>query len=138
MRFRQQILGRCVALIFALTLPFASHVYAQVTTGDINFRVIDTQGQVVSGATVIVTNKGTGQTRTGTTNEAGELIISQLQPGTYDVSVEAKNFSKSVLRDYQLNVGSKQTLAIELKPGEVPATVECRRRACSSKPPNLK
>ena len=82
----QQVLGRCVALIFALTIPFASQLYAQVTTGDINIRVTDSQGQVVSGATVTVTNKGTGQARTATTNDAGELIISQLQPGIYDIS----------------------------------------------------
>lgn len=111
-------------LVLTVTTLFFIPVQAQVTTGDITGRVVDTQGQVVPGATVTATNTGTRQSRSATTNSQGEFIITQLPPGKYDVSVEAPTFSKSLLRDYELNVGSKQTLNIELKPGEVTATVE--------------
>jgi hypothetical protein len=124
MRLELRILWQSLALAFALIIVFPSPAYAQVTTGDIVIRVTDTQGQVVPNASVTVTNKGTGQTRTATTESSGEATLTQLPPGRYEITVEAASFSKSLLRDYELNVGSKQTLNIELKPGELTATVE--------------
>jgi len=99
-------------------------VCAQVTTADLTGRVLDTQGRVVTGATVTATNKGTGQTRTATTNDSGDYTITQLPPGKYDVTVEAPNFSKALAQDFELNVGAKVTQNFELKPGEVSATVQ--------------
>jgi Carboxypeptidase regulatory-like domain/TonB dependent receptor len=110
--------------LFAMTLLFVAPVNAQVTTGDISGRITDEQQRVVAGATVAATNKGTGLVRTTTTNEGGDYTLSELTPGRYDVSVEAPSFSKSVVRDYEVNVGSTRTLNIEMKPGEVTAVVE--------------
>ncbi|MGH9882861.1 MAG: TonB-dependent receptor domain-containing protein, partial [Pyrinomonadaceae bacterium] len=87
-------------------------------------RVTDEQGRVVPGATVTATNKGTGAVRTVTTNENGEYTLTQLPAGKYDLTVEAKNFSKALAADFELNVGAKTTQNIELKPGELTATVQ--------------
>ncbi|MGH9960703.1 MAG: carboxypeptidase-like regulatory domain-containing protein, partial [Pyrinomonadaceae bacterium] len=110
--------------LFALTLWVVVPASAQVTTGDITGRVTDSQQRVVAGATVAATNKGTRQVRSTTTNEGGDFSLSELTPGRYDVTVEAPSFSKSVVRDYEVNVGSTRTLNIEMKPGEVTAVVE--------------
>jgi len=99
-------------------------VCAQVTTADLTGRVLDTQGRVVTGAAVTATNKGTGQSRTATTNDSGDYTITQLSPGKYDITVEATNFSKALAQDFELNVGAKVTQNFELKPGELSATVQ--------------
>jgi len=118
-----EVLFRAIAIVFVLSTVFVISTNAQVTTGTITGRVVDTQGRVVAGATVTATNKGTGQARTATTNDEGDYIIAELPPGKYDVTVEAKSFSKSLLQDFELNVGAKTTQNFELKPGEVSATV---------------
>ncbi len=118
------VLSRAFAMLFTLGALCIVPVWAQVNTGDITGRVTDAQARVVAGATVTATNKGTGAARTATTNDAGEYTITQLPPGKYDLTVEAKNFSKSLAQDFELNVGAKVTQNFELKPGEVTATVQ--------------
>ncbi|MBA2525809.1 MAG: carboxypeptidase regulatory-like domain-containing protein [Pyrinomonadaceae bacterium] len=113
-----------LAIAIALFLFLVSPAMAQGTTGDIVGRVVDSTEKTVPGATVTATNKGTGQARTATTNDSGEFSITDLPPGKYDLTVEAPSFSKSLLRDYELNVGANRTLNIEMKPGEVTAVVE--------------
>src|SRR5882724_21001 len=110
--------------VFAICILFVPSSYAQETRGDITGRVVDEQGHVVPGATVTATNKGTGAARSATTNDSGEYTITQLPAGRYDLTVEAKNFSRSLAPDFELNVGARVTQNFELKPGEVTATVQ--------------
>jgi hypothetical protein len=110
--------------VFAICILFVAPGYAQETRGDITGRVVDEQGHVVTGATVTATNKGTGAARSATTNDSGEYTITQLPAGKYDLTVEAKNFSRSLAPDFELNVGARVTQNFELKPGEVTATVQ--------------
>ena len=114
----------CSAAGVLSILFFAASAIAQVTTGDITGRVTDPEGKVVPGATLTVTNKANGASRTATTNDSGDYTVSQLPPGKYEVAVEATGFSKSLLQDFVLNVGAKPTLNFELQPGEVTATVQ--------------
>ena len=113
-----------LSVVFLLACVFIFPAYAQVNTADIAGRVTDEQGRVVSGATVTATNKGTGAARTATTDDAGEYTITQLPPGKYDLSAEAKNFSKALAADIELNVGAKVKQNFDLKPGDVTATVQ--------------
>jgi hypothetical protein len=55
-------------------------------------------GNVVPNAAVVVTNKGTAQTRSIVTNSDGEYSLTELAPGRYSVTVEAPSFSKALAR----------------------------------------
>ena len=112
-----------VAIAATLAILFVAPVYSQVNTGDITGRVTDSQGKVVAGATITATNGGNGASRSTTTNDDGEYIITRLAPGKYSLSVEAKGFSKPLVKDLELNVGATLTQNFELKPGEVSETV---------------
>ena len=114
---------QAMVMVFALTVFLGVPTLAQETRGDITGRVVDEQGRVVPGATVTATNKGTGAARTATTNDAGEYTITQLPAGKYDLTVEAKNFSKALAQNFELNLGATVTQNFELKPGELTATV---------------
>ena len=124
MRSHSKPLLSPLAMVFTLILFLVIPTFAQVTTGDITGRVTDEKGQVVPGATVTTRNKGTGAVRTATTNDAGEYTITQLPPGKYELSVEARSFSRALAANFELNVGAKVTQNFELRPGEVTATVQ--------------
>ncbi len=110
-------------LLAALTL-FAAAAHGQVTTADVTGTVTDSTGKVVPGATVTVTNAGTNASRSVTTDESGDYLVTDLAPGLYNISVEAQSFSRSVLKDLELNVGARRTINIEMKPGQVTEIVE--------------
>ena len=107
-----------------LLVLLAAHASAQVTTGSITGRVSDAQGNVVPNAAVTARNKATGRSRTATTSDVGEYTLTDLPAGTYEVTVEAKGFSKALLGELEVNVGATVTQNFDLKPGEISETVQ--------------
>jgi hypothetical protein len=123
MRTYRDFLNRILAILFAITVVFVITSHAQETTADLTGRVLDSQQRAVKGASVTATNKGTGLSRTSTTDDDGRYTITQLPAGTYEVAVEAQGFSKAVAERVELNVGATLTQNFEVKPGELTATV---------------
>ncbi|HEX2491823.1 MAG TPA: TonB-dependent receptor, partial [Blastocatellia bacterium] len=121
-RYRKAFIRICasVLILSSLSLGYAA---AQVATGDITGRVVDPSGSVVPGATVTARNTGTGLTRAVTTNSDGDYTIPQLPPGVYEITVEARGFSRAVLKDAQVLVGARETRNFDLKAGAVTETV---------------
>lgn len=110
------------ALSLTIVFLFAA-AEAQTTDATITGRVVDGQGNVVPGAKVTATNRGTNIERSVVANSNGDYTITDLAPGRYNVSIEAPTFSRALVEDLELNVGSRQTLNIDLKPGNVTETV---------------
>jgi hypothetical protein len=97
---------------------------AQVTaSSSLQGTVSDIKQAVLPGATVTVTNKSTGLSRTVTANESGSYKIDVLPPGNYDVSVEAKGFGTTTSKDVELLIGKTTTLDFSLAPGVQTGTV---------------
>ncbi len=115
---------KLLPFIFSLVVLFPILLQAQTTTADITGTITDTTGRVIPNAAVTVTNVGTNLSRTANTNESGEYTVTELPPGIYTVAVEAASFSKTVLTNLELQVGSRRTENIELKAGGVTETVE--------------
>ena len=72
-------------------------VFAQDTTGKIVGIVSDASGAVVAGATVAVTNTGTGAVRQTSTDKQGYYQVLELAIGRYEVAAEAVGFSRLVV-----------------------------------------
>src|ERR1051326_7998202 len=104
---------RALSVLATLLLLLGSAI-AQVTTGAAVGTVSDQSGAVLAGATVTAKNKATGATKTATTNEKGEFEISPLQPGEYEVTVEASGFTKTVNQSAVVQVGSRGTFNFSL------------------------
>jgi hypothetical protein len=102
--------------IFAL---YVASVAAQIDRGAIVGRVVDASGAVVSGATVIVTNKGTGVAVTTGTNNTGEYQVLALIPGTYSVRVSAQGFQTFLRDDLELHVQDRLSIEVTLKVGSL-------------------
>jgi hypothetical protein len=103
----------CVALVPAWVLA-----QSQATTGEVNGHVTDTQGGVLPGASVTLTNPANGYTRTVTTGAEGFYDAPLLPPGTYDIGY-AMSGLESVKRKAAVTVGATITLNVILNVGGV-------------------
>src|SRR5215471_19014635 len=92
---------------------------AQIATGTINVTVADATGAMVPGASIKVTNNGTGLLRTGTGNERGELSVPYLPVGQYSITVESSGFKKTSIDQVVLQVDQTASIHVTLTPGEV-------------------
>jgi len=100
------------------------------TTSAILGQVSDAANAALTGATVTITNRETGATRTARTDGAGRFDFPQLKPGTYSVRVEAPGFQPQENDNVFSGLGQKQTVNFRLKIGQAKETVEV-----SSEPP---
>ncbi len=84
-------LGIAAGVAALLLLPALAP--AQITTGTVTGRVMDTSGAVVPGARVFVTSETQGtKTAPVITNQTGDYVIPNLAPDTYTVEVSAASF----------------------------------------------
>jgi Carboxypeptidase regulatory-like domain len=104
---------------------FSGSAFAQATlsTGSIQGLVTDPSGAVVPGAKVVITNQGTGQALSITTNSSGLYNSGAIVPGEYKVRVEYKGFRTSEL-PITVQVGAISTGNLKLEVGEASQVVE--------------
>ena len=77
------VAARLLLLVLCAFVAVPSSALAQ-QRGSISGRVLDPDGLALPGATVVVTNVGTGFTREAITAETGAYSVPNLEPGTYD------------------------------------------------------
>lgn len=104
-------------------LIFAGASFGQAGTGGITGVVSDTNGAVVNGATVTLTNKGTNEKKTTTTNDDGIYTFVLLKPGNYSVKTSAASFGEVTL-DVEVQVGRTTDADVTLGAGGVSEVVE--------------
>lgn len=111
-------------LLFSGLALSAGLALAQTATASLRGIVTDPTQAVVPGANVIVTDVLRNVKQTATTDEAGRYVITQLQPSTYQVRVEAAGFETSVVPDFVLQVAQQATINVELTVGSASTSVE--------------
>jgi hypothetical protein len=107
-------LVRAIFTVALLTLMGVS-AYAQ-SLGEIKGTVTDTNGAVVVGATVEVTNEGTGDKRTVTTDDSGNYSVPKLIPGSYTVSASQTNFAVATVQKVIVSVSFATNTDLTLNP----------------------
>jgi carboxypeptidase family protein len=98
-------LGLLAVLVFALS----GSLLAQAPTGTIAGTVTDQSGAVLPGATVTVTNKGTGASRVVQSGSDGAFSIPALPPGPYDVLIELPGF-QPIVSAVEVAIGTTATV----------------------------
>jgi carboxypeptidase family protein len=107
-------------LLSTATLLFiVASVIGQTNKGGISGTVSDANGAQVAGATVTVTNLGTGQKVTVTTGESGAFSVQSLDPVTYSVAVEARGFKKAVVEPVKVDTAAVATANVTLETGSI-------------------
>jgi hypothetical protein len=106
--------------LVAACLPFKA--LAQAPTGSIEGVITDASGAVIQGAKITVTDKSKGRTFTTTSGSKGAYSVSALEPGEYQVKVEAPSFKTGVL-SVQVEVAKTVTGNVALEVGAVSEVV---------------
>jgi Carboxypeptidase regulatory-like domain/TonB dependent receptor len=108
-----------VCLVLALSVP----MFSQTTSGRILGSVSDQSGAAVAGAAVVVTDVQRGTTRAVATDDSGNYVATQLQPGVYKVRAEAKGFKTVERPNIVVEVAQDVRVDIALPTGQVSETV---------------
>lgn len=95
----------------------------QLGTGGISGTIEDSNGAAIPNATVTITNRDTGLTRTQTTGDSGQYSFPVLPTGFYTITAEAAGFGRVEQNDLQVTVGRNTTPNLTLTAGAVSAVV---------------
>ena len=116
---RYRLLVGLLSVVFS-TLPLPS----QINTGTILGTVRDTQGSVIPGAEITVTQTELGVAVELTTNEAGVYQAAGLRPGAYRVRAETDGFKAAVRDEIQLSIQQRLAVDFMLEVGDVTEQIE--------------
>jgi Carboxypeptidase regulatory-like domain/TonB dependent receptor len=120
------------ALALALTaFCITFSITAQVTTARLEGTVQDSSGAIIPNASVSAVNEKTQSTSTGKADNSGHFVLSTLQPGTYNLTIEAQGFRKSVLTGIELAVGAQIAEVVKLEVGNVSESVSVEANAAT-------
>src|ERR1700722_4926416 len=112
-------------LVLVLTIVNPCLLHAQSgTSSAISGTVTDSSGAVVADVLVTATETNTKAVRTGTTDAIGHYLFSQVNPGTYQITVSASGFAAAASEPTPIDVGRNVALNFSLHPQSSNQTVE--------------
>jgi len=112
-------------VIVLLVLAFTAGVaFGQAITGTIVGTVLDSSGAVIAGANVTAKNVDTAVTYTTTSGSEGFYTISNLPPGKYDVTTQAKGFKTGISTGTLVDVDKTSRVDFTLSAGAITETVQ--------------
>jgi len=122
---------KCLPILLAVLLMAgaAPPAMAQGTSGTIAGTVTDAAGAVIPGVRVVMTNEGTGFTRTAVTNALGQYVAYAMPPGRYRIEVEHTGFQRLVRTNIELTAADAITVDLRLTIGDVQQTIEVTEAA---------
>ena len=111
----------CVA---ASLLHAVSFLGQSGTSSALAGTITDSSGAVIANANVTAVDVDTKATRTGQSSSEGRFLFSQVNPGTYQVTVEAPGFAKQSSQPTPVAVGRTATLNFSLQISSASQNVE--------------
>jgi hypothetical protein len=118
-----RILYFATSILLTLLIVPTILAQSQITTGQIEGLVQDTNGAVMPGVNIEVKNSATGLLRNVTTNEDGRFVVLALPPGNYSVTASKQGFATTIMENALLTVGQTLGANFSLKVSEVAETV---------------
>src|SRR5438477_11630021 len=100
-----QRIARFGTLLLVLALVSAGPAAAQNTSGAIAGTITDTQGGVLPGVSITVTNSETGVARTSVTEADGRYRFAGLQPRRSHLRAKLQGFSTVEVKNIGLTIG---------------------------------
>src|SRR6266853_753438 len=110
-----KITPRLTVLTVSLVLCFATAVFGQRTTGDLEGKVTDPNGAVVPNVSLTLTGVTVGFKRTAQSNDQGEFRIQQIPIGTYKITTAAlSGFAATTVENISVTIEKVTTVNVKL------------------------
>src|SRR4029077_10569107 len=109
--------------IFLIVLFTASISNAQSDRGAISGTILDSSGAVVQGATIVATGVDTGAVYKTTSTDTGAYRISDMQVGSYNLTVTAAGFKTSEQKGIVVQINTTSSLDVTVQAGDVKETL---------------
>ncbi len=119
---RLKVIGISLAILMNTRLIWAQG------TGSVRGQVVDPSGSAVAGASVVVTNTGTGISNGTTTDSQGQFELDELTTARYLVTVEKSGF-KTFTQQIAVQAGAQATLKAQLTVSSSVQTVQVQATA---------
>ncbi len=119
----ERLLRLCLLGALAIVC-LAPRIHAQTTFGSIVGNVADPSGAAIGSTEVVLTNLGTNEKRTETTNAEGLYQFVNVVPGTYSVQVEKPGFKRTLRSPVTVETQTTSKIDLALQVGDVSQTVE--------------
>jgi hypothetical protein len=124
-RALQMLLVFCLALLVS-----AGTAMAQASVlGGLTGTITDPSGGAIPGAKVTATNTATNESQSTISNSSGQYRVSNLLPGKYTLTVQARGFKTVTITAFALQVGQTLTQNRELLVGSTSQRVEVSAQA---------
>ena len=120
--------SRTVARIFVFAALAGIIIPAAAQTTILQGNVTDVQGGLIPSAIVTVTNEDTSAARQTVSDNAGNYLFQQMQPGPYKIQVQRAGFT-TYASELRLQINTPATLNIQLQLGQVSDTVNVTAEA---------
>ena len=116
-------------LPLALLVWSSGAVWAQSNTARLVGTVKDSSGAVLPGVSIQASSLETGLSRTVTTNDLGDYVITNLPVGRYEVTAELSGFKRLKQGPLQLLVTQTARIDLTLEIGQISETVTAESTA---------
>src|SRR5262245_22947600 len=93
--------------------------YGQTPTATLSGVVRNEQGDVIKEATVTVKNSATGNARQVTSDSEGRYVFLLLEPGSYELEVQAAGFKLLMQKNLILKVGGTTARDVQIEVGGI-------------------
>ena len=109
--------------IVAFFLLAQTSLQAQSVNATLSGTATDSNGSLLPGVKVRITNSETGFQREVQSGEKGNFTFPALPPATYTISASKEGFAPAELNNIALNVNDSRSVSIQLQVGNVAASV---------------
>ena len=113
-----------------LSLLASIAIHAQSITGALSGSVTDPSDAAIAAAKVRLVNNATGLERSAVSNEVGRFFFGSIQPGAYNLFIEANGFRR--LERTAINISAAETLNVtdlRLEVGQLSDTIQVREQS---------
>src|SRR5262245_50629343 len=107
------------SFVLLLLLMAVAFGYGQTRTATLSGVVRTVQSEAIKKATITIKNEATGKSRQVTTDMDGRYIITLLEPGSYEIKVQADGFKLLIQKNLVLNVGGTTVRDVQMEVGGI-------------------
>ena len=114
---------RVLPAVFLMAVVSGTAFAQGTATSSITGVVVDADGGLIPGATVLVKNDNTGTEYNAVTSTNGSFTVPAVSTGTYTITVSLQGFKTAVLKDIIVTAGGPATVRATLEVGGLTETV---------------